>query len=117
MERQLRPYQNPLIGCVACDALRPRRSDDCGVARTAVSLQAAVSRGQVSGARESLPRCELLDRRVIRLGMPEQDKGADQDKNHGAAQVSVRQNHLKPKWIPAHTCKARSRYSAVAKTM
>ncbi len=85
--------------------------------RTAVSFQAAVSRGQVSGARESLPRSDLLDRRIIRLGMPEQGKGADQDKNRGAAPVSVRQNHLKPKWMLAHMCKARSRYSAADETM
>ncbi len=64
--------------------------DDCGVTRTAVSLQAAVSRRQVPGARESLPRSELLDRRIIRLGMPQQGKAADQDENCGAAQGSVR---------------------------
>jgi hypothetical protein len=56
-----------------------------------------VSRGQAPGARESLPRSGLLDRRIIRLGMPQQGKAADQDENCGAAQVSVRQNHLKPK--------------------
>ncbi len=117
VKRQLRPDQKPLFGCVACDALRPRRSDDCGVTRTAVYLQAAVSCGQVPGARESLPRSELLDRRIIRLGMPQEGKAADQDESCAAAQVSVHQNHLKPKWMPAHMCRARSKYSAVANAM
>ncbi len=84
---------------------------------TAVSLQAAVSCGQGPGACELLPRSELLDRRIIRLGMPQQGKAADQDESCGAAQGSVRQNHLKPKWMPAHMCRARSRYSAAAKAM
>ena len=85
--------------------------------RTAVSLQAAVSRGQVPGAREALPHSELLDRCIVRLGIPEQANGADQDESCGADQVSVPQNHLRPKWMPAHTCRARSRYSADAKMM
>ncbi len=87
------------------------------MARTALFLQAAVSRGQVTGTRESLPRSELLDRRIIRLGMPEQGKAAHQHENCDAAQGSLRQNHLKPKWMPAHTCRPRSRYIADAKAM
>jgi len=38
-----------------------------------------------------------LDRRIIRLDMPQQGKGADQDESCAADQVSLRQNHLKPK--------------------
>ncbi len=85
--------------------------------RTAVSLQAAVSRGQVPGTRESLPRSELLDRCIIRLDMPENGKTTGQGDHRDAAQVSLRQNHLKPKWMPDHTCRPRSRNSPVAKAM
>jgi len=65
--------------------------------RTAVFLQEAVSGGQITGTRESLPRSELFDRRIIWLGMPHKDKCADQDQNRATAQVSIHQNHLKPK--------------------
>ena len=51
VEGQLRPDQKALFGCMASHALRPRRSDDGGVARTAVSFQVAVSGRQVSGTR------------------------------------------------------------------
>ena len=40
--------------------------------------------------------------------MPENGKTTGQGDHSGAAQVSVRQNHLKPKWMPAHTCRPRS---------
>jgi hypothetical protein len=56
-----------------------------------------VSRGQIPRARESLPRTELLDRGIIRLDMPENGNTTGQGDHRGAAQVSVRQNHLKPK--------------------
>ncbi len=90
VERQRRPSQKPLFGCVTCHALRARGSLDRGMTCTAVFLKRAVSCGQVPRTRESLPRSELLDRRIIRLGMPEQGKAADQDENCGAAQNSVR---------------------------